>query len=104
MRVKEINFVQDFTDCPGGRLAIHGDFSGEEFREKFLKPALNDADRVVVNLNGASGFPSSFVDEAFGILCSQIGYERVRTKLHIELTDDPVALKEILDCMEAHRA
>jgi len=104
MNLKEINFVQEFTDCPGGRLEIHGDHSGQEFREKLLRPALDNFDRVVLNLNGAVGFPSSFIDEVFGVLAAQIGYDTMKQKLQINLSDDPLALKEIGDCMLAHKA
>ncbi len=99
-----INFVQDFTDCPGGRLEIHGDHSGQQFREKILRPALDKFNTVVLNLDGAVGFPSSFIDEVFGVLSEQIGYDLMKQKLVIKLTDDPLALREIEECMLAHKA
>ena len=104
MTDKTIHFVQEFTDCPGGRLRIHGEHSGEEFRENVLKPALQSADRVILDLDGAVGFPSSFIDEVFGILCQEIGYDKLKSKLVIRLTDDPLTLKEIEECMLAHNA
>ena len=104
MTEKTINFVREFTDCPGGRLEIHGDYSGQEFREKILKPALQNYDRVKLEMNGAVGFPSSFIDEVFGILASEIGYDVLRAKLVIDLSDDPLAMKEIDECMLAHKA
>ena len=102
MKTRTINFVQDFTDCPGGRKIIHGEFSGEEFREKVLKPALLENERVVLNMDGAVGFPSSFIDEAFGILAEEIGADVLRAKLVIQLTDDSLAKKEIEECIAAH--
>ena len=80
----------------------YGKFSGEEFREKFLKPALEEYDEVVVDMNGAIGFPASFLDEAFGVLSGQIGIETLRKKLKIILDDNKVALSEIEECMTAH--
>jgi hypothetical protein len=103
MTATTINFVKEFTDCPGGRKRIHGEFSGEEFRENFLKPRLRDFDKVVVDLNGAYGFPSSFIDEAFGLLVEEVGYETVRSKLDVKLDDDATAFREINECIEAHR-
>ena len=38
-----INFVEDFKDLPGPRYREQGPGSGEEFREDFLKPALQKA-------------------------------------------------------------
>jgi len=104
MSEKHIHFVKEFTDCPGGRLRIHGDFSGEAFRDDILKPALDNHDLVTVHLDGAVGFPSSFIDEVFGIVSERIGYENVKKKLIIDLSDDPLALQEIEECMLAHRA
>jgi hypothetical protein len=103
-KVKRINFANDFTDTPGGRLKIHGPFSGEEFREDHLKKALAEYDEVILDLNGAFGFPASFIDEAFGILVKDLGLEHVRSKLKIILDDDSVARREIDECMHAHCA
>jgi hypothetical protein len=104
MKVKEINLVTDFTRFPGGRLRIHGKWSGEEFREAILLPALREHERVIVNLNGAVGFPSSFLDEVFGGIVDSLGFEIVSSKLVIRLDDDPIAKVEIEDVMHAHRA
>lgn len=99
---KTINFVEDFTRFPGGRLIKYGSHSGEEFREKHLKPALEKYDEVTVNLNGAIGFPASFLDEAFGVLAGEVGLTELKKKLKIVLDDNKVALSEIEDCMTAH--
>jgi STAS-like domain of unknown function (DUF4325) len=104
MKEAILKFISIFTDCPGGRLEIHGDHSGQAFREKVLKPALLENDHVVLDLDGAVGFPSSFIDEVFGLLAQEIGYDKLKAKLEIRLTDDPLALKEIEECMLAHRA
>ena len=102
MKTSVINFVEVFTDCPGGRLRVNGDYSGEQFREDVLKPALTTHEKVTLNLTGAYGFPSSFIDEAFGVLVEHLGYDLVRSKLVIQIDDDPLALKEIEEAMLAH--
>ena len=33
-----VNIAADYTKMPGGRLIKEGPFSGEDFREKILKP------------------------------------------------------------------
>ena len=63
---KQISLVKDFTDAPGGRTRLQGDFSGEEFRETRIEPALREDSHVIVDLDGALGLPSLFLDEAFG--------------------------------------
>jgi len=65
-----INVAEDFTRYPGGRYREDGEHSGEEFREDVLVPALERArassGRVIVVLDGVTGYPSSFLEEAFG--------------------------------------
>lgn len=62
--------VRDFTTTPGARYRTDGPFSGQEFREDYLVPALKDAlDKgamLEVNLDHAVGFGTSFLEEAFG--------------------------------------
>ncbi len=63
---KVISIAKDFALKSGPRFAKHGDFSGEQFREEFLEPALREYDEVVVNLDGTLGYGSSFLEEVFG--------------------------------------
>jgi hypothetical protein len=62
--------VAEYAPSPGGRYITDGPFSGEWFRESVLRPALTDAARrgkhVIVELDGTSGYGSSFLEEAFG--------------------------------------
>jgi hypothetical protein len=103
MKTKNISFVKDFTDAPGGRYRHEGPFSGEQFRNDLLEPALREFDQVILNLNGAIGYPSSFIDEAFGGLIESLGYDIVTKKLEIVLTDDKVALSAIQRAYSEHR-
>lgn len=66
MTLKAINVSQDYTRFPAGRYVSDGRFSGERFRNDFLIPALNTADRVEVQFDGTLGPGSSFLEEAFG--------------------------------------
>ena len=60
-----------------------GPYSGEEFREKYLLPAMH-LDGVEVILDGAAGYPSSFLEEAFGGLRRRgIPLEAIENKLRI---------------------
>lgn len=65
MTTKTINIAAEFYPHPGVRYQADGPGSGEEFREKFLLPALRDYQFVIVDLTGATGFGSSFLDEGF---------------------------------------
>jgi hypothetical protein len=92
-----IDIGKDFTRYPGGRYARLGNFSGEEFRDSFLIPALEEVKdgQVTVMLDGALGYSSSFLEETFGglirkgILISQI-------KEHLDInTSKKLLLQEI---------
>jgi hypothetical protein len=66
--------VTDFSKTPSGRYPKDGPDNGQSFREKFLAPAFAKYRHVTVRLDGAAGFPSSFLDEAFGGLVRKAGY------------------------------
>jgi hypothetical protein len=85
-----IEVARDFSKVPGGRFARLGPYSGEEFRQKVLLPALRRARSgsgpVVVRLDGTAGYPASFLEEAFGGLVRLDGFtaEELRRILIIE--------------------
>ncbi len=80
--------VADFSKTPSGRYPKDGPDNGQDFREKFLVPTFKESERVSVVLDGAAGYPSSFLDEAFGGLVRKEGisgaalHERLLLKCH----------------------
>jgi hypothetical protein len=71
--------VADHARSPGGRYEADGPFSGEWFRETILRPAfsnsLQSGEKLVVELDGTSGYGSSFLEEAFGGLIRTRAFE-----------------------------
>lgn len=61
-----IKVAEDFSKYPAGRFQSDGEWSGERFRDQVLTPALRGTERVTVVLDGAEGYGSSFLEEAFG--------------------------------------
>lgn len=61
-----IKVAAEFSRTPGGRYYTDGPDSGEKFREEVLLPALQANDIISVDLDGTRGYPSSFLEEAFG--------------------------------------
>lgn len=61
-----ISIAKDFTQTPAGRYISDGPFSGQKFRDELLIPALNTGNKIEIDLDGALGFGSSFLEEAFG--------------------------------------
>jgi len=102
MSSKQINLATDFSKFPAGRFRSDGPNSGERFRDDLLVPALNNYERVVVVLDGAVGFGSSFIDEAFGGLVRNSGFtpSDLRKKLEIRSEKDPSYSDEAWDCIE----
>ncbi len=70
-----IDVARDFSPTPGGRYERESKWSGEEFRIRLLEPALRAGKRIVVDLDGAVGFTTSFLEEAFGGLVRTFGKE-----------------------------
>lgn len=64
--MKTISIANDFTKYPGGRYRKHGKGSGEEFRESFLIPNIENQEHITIVLDGTAGYSSSFLEEAFG--------------------------------------
>lgn len=103
MGVTVINIASDFTRYPAGRFRRDGRFSGEQFRDDMLIPALERATGVVVvDLDGTIGYGSSFLEEAFGGLMRK-GYssEQLRTKLQIRSADESL-VREIQQYLGIH--
>jgi len=78
--MQTIDLAKDFSPYPGGRFKRNGPFSGEEFRERILVPALRRAsaahDHVLVTLSEPlAGLPGPFADEAFGSLITRHQYK-----------------------------
>lgn len=61
-----INVAKQFTKLPGARYIRLGQFSGEEFRQRFLLEPIKQGKTVIVELDGVRGYGSSFLEEAFG--------------------------------------
>lgn len=95
----KINICKDFSDTPGARYRTEGDFSGEEFRERFLIPSFeelkNTDEKIEINFDGGYGYPTSFLEEAFGGLARKFGSNVVLKKLRFISNDEPELIKEV---------
>ena len=91
-----ISVAKDFTRHPGPRYERQGKFSGERFRSVLVE-ALKKVQRLVVDLDGTSGFGSSFLDEAFGGLIRYEGMSRdeVRSRVIVKSEMDATYAAEV---------
>ena len=94
-----IRVVTDFTDTPGARLRSQGDFSGEEFRESILIPAVLEArkhgDKIKIDLDGTYGYPPSFLEEAFGGLVRAFPNDDFSQMFEFVTFDEPSLTEKI---------
>lgn len=95
--------ITEFSPFPAGRYVNDGPFSGEAFRDNVLIPNLQNNDIVKVDLNGAFGFGSSFLEEAFGglIRAGHFSLKVLKEKLKIESEDDPLVVDEIWNYIQS---
>lgn len=94
-----INICKDFSDTPNARYKTEGAFSGEEFREGLLEPKYLEAkknnEKLIINLDGGYGYPTSFLEEAFGGLARKYNYIDVLETLEFVSEDEPSLIEEI---------
>lgn len=101
-----ISVIKDFTRTPGPRYISEGDFSGELFRKEVLLPKIREAmeqkTQITVDLDGASGYGTSFLEEAFGglIRVDKVPYDFLSNDLIIKSVEDDTYLEEIKGYIE----
>lgn len=100
--------VLEFTETPGARYYEDGQFSGQEFRERFLEPRFLEARRVgtalEVDLDGAYGYATSFLEEAFGGLAEKYTADVVRAHIVVKCDDEPPLMAEIAGYIDRGKA
>lgn len=103
----EINFsiARQFSRHPGPRFRRQGADSGEALRARLVRILNSHPDAtIVVELDGTSGFGSSFLDEAFGGLVRSDGFGReVAQRFKFRSQIDPTYVDEILESFERAR-
>jgi len=112
MRTKNVTICvkDDFTDTPGPSKAEYGEYSGEEFLNKYLKPHFGEGQdyKVILNLDGVCGYPGAWVEEVFKGLIEYDTSLEAYERLHIVCRDDPDvkiwALGWMVDVLEAKKA
>ena len=101
MKTYEISIANDFSPILGGRFKTQGKFSGEEFRETILEPkvkkAIEEKAKIICNLDGCLGYPSSFLDESFGKLGRELKTQGINLLDYLNFIseDEPSLPKDI---------
>lgn len=94
-----ISILSDFSESPGPRYCKQGIASGEEFYHKILNSkfvdAMNEKQKLQLNLDGTDGYMSSFWDEAIGNLVYDFSSQKVNEYLAIVSIEEP-SWKELI--------
>ena len=100
--------ARDFSDTPGPRNKSDGEFSGEEFLHTTLRPAFIDArkqgTRLFVDLDGAEGYATSFLEESFGGLAREFGADVVAGILDLKSQEEPYLIAEVMRYIDNTRS
>ncbi len=87
-----ISIASHFSRYPGGRFRKDGPYSGEEFRDDLLIPALNKGESLVIEMDGVRGYGSSFLEEVFGGLV-RLGHSRELLRQRLQISTSNPSLK-----------
>jgi len=101
MSQSTINIAKDFSRYPAGRYISDGPYSGAKFREDFLMEPLLNNQRTVIIFDGARGYGSSFLEEAFGGLV-RLGFNKAKILETFEFVsdNDPALVSELIDYID----
>lgn len=103
-----IRIAEEFSPTPGPRNQSEGDYSGESFLEKLLEPRFLAAQkanqRLLIILDGAEGYATSFLEAAFGGLARKHDPNVVLGVLHFQSEEEPYLVDEIKEYIRAARA
>ena len=100
-----IKIKRDFTTAPGPRYNSEGKNSGEQFRKEVLEPKVRQAtesrEALTVDLDGTSGYGTSFLEESFGGLIRESGFSlaQLKSALRFKSNDEPELIDEINEYM-----
>lgn len=101
----KVIYVKEFTLTPGPRHRWEGDYSGEEFREKVLRPSFEEARRenvkLIVDLDGTEGYPASFLEESFGGLAREVGVSNVQRYVEVHSAFNKFLIEEVNEYIQS---
>jgi len=103
----KIKIATDFTNAPGPDKEENGKNSGEKFLNVLLEPqyvkARAQGEKLVVDLDGAFGYVTAFLREAFGGLQKRHIEDKVDEWLIIISNDQPSRYDRILEYIKGEQ-
>lgn len=98
-----ISVAKDYTTIPAGNFKKNGTLSGEEFRLKFLVPAMEKSAGkipILVDLDGTKGYGWGWLRVAFGGLVHTYGKELVKATLILASKEEPYLIQDVEKIIE----
>lgn len=101
MKIKDtIVIATEFSEDPGAREEADGINSGARFYQELLLPrfkkAIEEGYKLLIDLDGVFGYPSSFVSGSFGQLSMEYTPERVLQHLEFKSNRRPIRIDKIV--------
>lgn len=95
----KFSIAKNYTETPGPRYTNEGKFSGEDFREKHLRKLLHEAkekkERILIDFDGGYGYPTSFLEEAFGGLVRATKDKSILSFFTFKSDEEPALIAEV---------
>lgn len=101
MKTKVFSIAREFSSYPGPRKISEGPYSGELFQtsqlSKIVRECLETNTKLVLDLDGTSGYNTSFLEESFGGLIrhDRFSLDELNSVLEIKSDDEPYLINEI---------
>lgn len=99
-----LTIATNFSFSPGPRFIKEGPDSGELFRTTILETKFKEATeknvQLVIDLDGVAGYGTSFLEEAFGGLVRDFGFNLVDSSITFISEEEPYLIKDIKDYMK----
>ena len=102
----KIIIKSDFTSTPGPRYTKEGKWAGEKLRTEIvypiLKNAIKDKRKVFIDLDGTSGYGTSFLEEVFGglIRINKLKYQDIIDLLELKSDEEPYLIEDIYEYLQ----
>lgn len=97
----KIKIVDKFVSTPGPRYIKEGKWSGEKLRKELIFPyfeqAIKNKKHIFIDLDGTSGYGTSFLEEVFGglIRINKLKYEDIIKILDLKSDEEPYLIEDI---------
>lgn len=104
--MKTYSIAENFSTTPGPRFKDEGEHSGELLREEYLLDLVRDAvenrQKLLIDLDGTHGYLTSFLEEAFGglIRIDGFSYRDLKDAITFKSEEEPYLIEDIKEYLK----